>query len=139
MRSNMIKLTVNHWNPLQIFELITTSELYLKLKYCSEVLFLYKLYESYYLMHSIFFLYIFLEHYRKMSRNTRFQCKLCEFACSEFAEIIDHIIISHPSNESRYKMRGLAHSPKSQTLRFYEHLDFPATPSFPSISTFPFP
>ena len=40
---------------------------------------------------------------------------------------------------SRYKMRVLTHSPKSQTLRFYEHLNFSATPSFPSIPTFPFP
>ena len=47
--------------------------------------------------------YIFSEHYRKMSGNTRFQCKLCEFACSEFAEILDHIIISHPSNELSFR------------------------------------
>ena len=40
-----------------------------------------------------------------MSGNPRIQCKLCEFACSEFAVIIDHMIISRPSNELSFRRR----------------------------------
>ena len=56
-----------------------------------------------------------------MSGNTRIQCKLCEFACSEFAEIIDHMIILHPSNELSFRRRmetGSADSSIWQTKNF---------------------
>ena len=56
-----------------------------------------------------------------MSGNTRFQCKLCEFACSEIAEIIDHMIFSHPSNELSFRKcmeTGSADSSIWQTKNF---------------------
>ena len=56
-----------------------------------------------------------------MSGNTRFQCKLCEFARSKIAEIIDHLIFSHPSNELSFRKRmetGSADSSIWQTKNF---------------------
>ena len=56
-----------------------------------------------------------------MSGNTRLQCKLCEFACSEIAEIIDHMIFSHLSNELSFRKRtetGSADSSIWQTENF---------------------
>ena len=56
-----------------------------------------------------------------MSGKIAYKCSICDHACREFAEIIDHMIIRHPDDEIRVLKlleKGSAETTFWQTERF---------------------